>query len=164
MRLKTYQQSPDYVDSKGGDEVTTPGEPGNRLLQDTDDHIIDEVLPEPFPSSDLLGLEARDRPSRATRHETPDKGSVDKIQVFDTVAVRSLIGEYRAYEPVSPNRWQGESNCLVGPFSCQEVARRFADAPVEFGQYEAYIEQVLVVGDSWYVEIQTRTFSVEATV
>jgi hypothetical protein len=73
---------------------------------------------------------------------------------IDAVAVRGALGEYCIYEPVSLYRWRGESNCLVGPFSCREVAERFTRAQVDFGQYEAYVELVLAVRDSWYVEIR----------
>ncbi|UCH24258.1 MAG: hypothetical protein JSV66_09885 [Trueperaceae bacterium] len=153
------------IDYSKGSEAATLEKPGTGLVQDADDQIIDEVVAKRVPGSALPGfVAAQDRLSRATGQKDSDKGSADTIPNIYAVPVRSLLGEYRTYTPVSPNRWNGESNCLVGPFSCHEVARRFADAPVEFGQYETYIEQVLVVGDSWYVEIQTRNFSVEVTV
>ena len=55
--------------------------------------------------------------------------------------------------PIVPNRWQGECNCLVGPFSSRTVAEYFANAVVDFGQYETMSRSVFAKGDSWYVEV-----------
>lgn len=55
--------------------------------------------------------------------------------------------------PIVPNRWQGECDCVVGPFSSKTVAEYFANAVVDFGQYETMSRAVIVKGDSWYVEV-----------
>jgi hypothetical protein len=54
---------------------------------------------------------------------------------------------------IVPNRWQGESNCLVGPFSSRTVAEYFANAVVDFGQYETCSRRIFAKGDSWFVEV-----------
>ena len=56
-------------------------------------------------------------------------------------------------EPIVPNRWQGEYDCLVGPFSSRTVADYFANAVVDFGHYETVSRKVFAKGDSWYVEV-----------
>ena len=55
---------------------------------------------------------------------------------------------------IVPNRWQGEINCVVGPFSSQEVADYFASRVVDFGHYEVFSQRVFPKRDAWYVEIQ----------
>lgn len=59
----------------------------------------------------------------------------------------------RSYEPVPPNCWQGQVDCVVGPFSSREVAQYFARAVVEYGQYDALIEQIFPRGDAWYLKV-----------
>jgi len=61
--------------------------------------------------------------------------------------------EMKSYTPVPPNCWQGQVDCVVGPFSSQEVAQYFARAVVEFGQYDAFIDQLFPQGDAWYLKI-----------
>lgn len=53
---------------------------------------------------------------------------------------------------VAPNRWTGECGYLVGPFTCRRVAERFANAMVEFGQYECVCERVVTHAGAYYVE------------
>ena len=67
---------------------------------------------------------------------------------------RGLPNGYYPLEPVVPNRWQGECDCIVGPFSSRTVADYFANRVVDFGQYETVSRQVFVKGDSWYVEVK----------
>lgn len=54
---------------------------------------------------------------------------------------------------VVPNCWQGEADCLVGPFSSRSVAEYFAHAVVDFGQYETVSRRVFAKGDAWFVEV-----------
>ena len=68
------------------------------------------------------------------------------------VALKDKQG-IQLHQPVSPNRWQGEANCIVGPFSSRTVAEYFAHPVVDFGHYEVTTKQIFVKGDSWYVEI-----------
>lgn len=55
---------------------------------------------------------------------------------------------------IVPNRWQGEYDCWVGPFSSRTVAEYFASAVVDFGAYESFSHRIFAKGDSWYVEVQ----------
>ncbi len=57
---------------------------------------------------------------------------------------------------VVPNRWQGEADCIVGPFSGRDVAAYFADRVVDFGQYEVFTMRVFARGNAWYVEVRRR--------
>jgi hypothetical protein len=59
-----------------------------------------------------------------------------------------------------PTQWQGESDCVVGPFSSHDVAEYFANAVVDFGQFETLQERVFANGDAWYVEV-TRYIEAE---
>lgn len=68
------------------------------------------------------------------------------------------IAEGRSFQALErsivPNRWQGEANCIVGPFSSRAVAEYFANAVVDFGQYETYSRRIFAKGDSWFVEVR----------
>ena len=55
---------------------------------------------------------------------------------------------------IVPNRWQGECDCVVGPFSSRKVAEYFAGTVVDFGQFEAFTKRVFAKRDAFYVEIQ----------
>ena len=68
------------------------------------------------------------------------------------IALRGKTG-IRLYQPILPNRWQGETNCLVGPFSGKEVAEYFAGYACDFGQFEKLTFRVFAKRDAWYVEI-----------
>lgn len=57
---------------------------------------------------------------------------------------------------VVANAWQGETDCVVGPFSSRQVAEFFANRAVDFGQYEAFRLRVLAHRDAWYVEVRAR--------
>lgn len=61
--------------------------------------------------------------------------------------------EMKSYAPVPPNCWQGQVDCVVGPFSSQEVAQYFARSVVEYSQYDAFIDQLFPRGDAWYLKI-----------
>lgn len=75
------------------------------------------------------------------------------ISDIDPVVTKDEAGTLRKRVPILPNRWKGETECLVGPFSDASVARYFAGYVVDFGQYSAYSYDVFVAYDSWYVEI-----------
>lgn len=57
---------------------------------------------------------------------------------------------------VVPNRWQGEGDCQVGPFSGHQVAAYFAHRLVDFGHYEVFSMRVFARRNAWYVEVRTR--------
>ncbi|HKI58499.1 MAG TPA: hypothetical protein VKA00_04660 [Trueperaceae bacterium] len=57
---------------------------------------------------------------------------------------------------VVPNRWQGDADCAVGPFSGRDVARYFASRVVDFGQYEVFSMRVFARRNAWYVEVRRR--------
>lgn len=59
----------------------------------------------------------------------------------------------RGLVTILPNRWQGETDCVVGPFSGRKVAEYFANSVVDFGQYETISRRVFAKGDAWYVEV-----------
>ena len=70
------------------------------------------------------------------------------------VSTWSGLAGRQAHSPIVPNRWQGEYDCVVGPFSSHTVAEYFANAVVDFGQYETVSRKVFAKGDSWYVEVK----------
>lgn len=84
----------------------------------------------------------------------------------------SIVAERRSARPASgtagieagslpivvPNRWQGEADCLVGPFSGRQVAAYFANRLVDFGQFEVFSMRVFPRRDAWFVEVRARAF------
>jgi hypothetical protein len=68
----------------------------------------------------------------------------------------SIVKTYLSLQAIVPNRWQGEYDCLVGPFSSRNVAEYFVSAVVDFGAYESFNRRVFAKGDSWYVEVQAN--------
>lgn len=60
----------------------------------------------------------------------------------------------RHCEPISPNCWSGERDCLIGPFSSREVARTFVSLQVDFDQLGEVLERIFAKGDAWYVELR----------
>ena len=61
--------------------------------------------------------------------------------------------EYLADLPVVlPNAWLGECDCIIGPFTERRVAAAFANAMVEFGQYEDICERVVIFEEAYYVQ------------
>jgi hypothetical protein len=69
------------------------------------------------------------------------------------VSVQPPSATFRFLDPVLPNRWQGEADCVVGPFSGRNVAEYFANSVVDFGQFETVSGKVFAKGDSWFVEV-----------
>jgi len=68
-----------------------------------------------------------------------------------------------ASDPVSPqaprvlppDRWEGETDCRVGPFRDLHSAEGFANALVDFGRYETLCEQVVIDDEGVYVEVRS---------
>jgi hypothetical protein len=58
-----------------------------------------------------------------------------------------------ALRVISPNRWEGGSHCLIGPFSDRSVAAYFAEVAVTYRQLDTVVERVFPHRDSWYVEV-----------
>lgn len=54
-----------------------------------------------------------------------------------------------------PNRWEGETDCRVGPFRDLHSAEGFANALVDFGRYETICEQVVIDDEGVYVEVRS---------
>ncbi|MEJ2287872.1 MAG: hypothetical protein P8Y02_04355 [Deinococcales bacterium] len=54
---------------------------------------------------------------------------------------------------IAPNAWMGECDCVIGPFTHRHVAEAFANAMVEFGQYEGVCEHVIMHADAFYVHV-----------
>lgn len=61
---------------------------------------------------------------------------------------------FQDYHPVVPNRWHGEVDCVIGPFSSQQVAEYYAKVVVDFGQFEIS-QRIFANGDSWYIEAES---------
>ena len=53
-----------------------------------------------------------------------------------------------------PNHWQGETGCVVGPFSNHAVAQMFAMTYVTFRQLDAVMETIFSYQDDWYIKIR----------
>jgi len=53
---------------------------------------------------------------------------------------------------VAPNRWLGECDSLIGPFASRRAAEWFANAMVDFGQYECLRETIVVHAGLYYVQ------------
>jgi len=62
----------------------------------------------------------------------------------------------RPRHPISPNRWKGETDCIVGPFSSCSLANGFANVTTDFGQYGAVGFNVFAKRECWYVEVKAQ--------
>lgn len=60
----------------------------------------------------------------------------------------------RPRQPISPNCWEGETDCIVGPFSNRSLANGFANVTTDFGQFGAIRFKVFAKRECWYVEVQ----------
>jgi hypothetical protein len=60
--------------------------------------------------------------------------------------------QLRRYRPISPNLWQGEVDCVIGPFSGKDVAEYFVGHMVEFSQLGGAEEIIFPQRDAWYIE------------
>lgn len=64
----------------------------------------------------------------------------------------SPSGDRNALEVVAPNRWMGECDRLIGPFTCRRSAESFANTMVDFGQYERLCQTVVVHEGTYFVQ------------
>ena len=64
---------------------------------------------------------------------------------------------------VVPNRWQGETDCLVGPFSSRTVAEYFASSVIN-NSNRTTTNELFAKGDSWYLAVQALEISSRPTV
>lgn len=62
----------------------------------------------------------------------------------------------RLREPISPNRWRGQTDCIVGPFSSRGLAHGFASLTTDFGQYGDVRFTIFAKRECWYVEVQVQ--------
>lgn len=60
-------------------------------------------------------------------------------------------------QPILPNQWTGETDCIVGPFSGRNVAELFVNRAVDFGHYETFRQRIFEGDDAWFIEIQPVT-------
>jgi hypothetical protein len=63
----------------------------------------------------------------------------------------------RYYQPILPSRWQGEVDCVIGPFSSKPIAEYFAAIVVDFSHFEAVSERIFANRDAWFIEAQHCT-------
>lgn len=61
-------------------------------------------------------------------------------------------GKGHSVTVVPPNVWQGEVECVVGPFSSRSVAEIFIGF-YDFGGFDV-CERVFAYRDAWYVEVE----------
>lgn len=62
------------------------------------------------------------------------------------------ISKDQQLNSILPNRWQGEVNCVIGPFSSKDVAEYFAGHVADFGQLGDIEEIIFAKRDEWYIE------------
>lgn len=55
--------------------------------------------------------------------------------------------------PIAPNQWQGERECIVGPFTSYEIAEAFVSRVIMFRHQTPFQHHIFAKGDSWYVEL-----------
>jgi hypothetical protein len=60
----------------------------------------------------------------------------------------------RYFHPIVPNRWHGEVDCVIGPFSSRQVAEYYAKIVIDFGHFEIS-QRIFANGDSWYIEAES---------
>jgi hypothetical protein len=56
------------------------------------------------------------------------------------------------FQLISPNLWQGEVDCVIGPFSSKVVAEYFVGHMMKFGQLCDLEEIIFAKRDAWYIE------------
>lgn len=56
-------------------------------------------------------------------------------------------------DTVVPNRWQGEADCLVGPFSSRTVADYFANSVVNTSD-RTTTDELFAREDGWYLVVR----------
>ena len=62
-------------------------------------------------------------------------------------------GSSLPHYPTSPNCWQGEVGCVIGPFSSKSVAETFVNVHTE-ARYDAIMDHVFPNRDAWYIEVR----------
>ena len=55
-----------------------------------------------------------------------------------------------------PDRWHGETGCLVGPFDSREGATRFVHRVIEAGNIETATDCIFVHDDTFFIEVLNR--------
>ena len=53
-----------------------------------------------------------------------------------------------------PDAWQGEVDCVVGPFPSRASAQKFVNFEVGFDPEKAVVDAIFVRGNVWYVELR----------
>ncbi|CAN5841992.1 hypothetical protein BH24DEI2_BH24DEI2_23420 [soil metagenome] len=56
--------------------------------------------------------------------------------------------------PIAPAGWQGEVDCVVGPFSSRKLAQNFVTFEVDFDPETAVVDDIFARGAAWYVELR----------
>jgi hypothetical protein len=72
-----------------------------------------------------------------------------------TAVVVQRDKQFRHYQPISPNRWRGEVDCVIGPFSSKDVAEYFAGQVADFGQLGDIEQIVFAKRDEWFIEARS---------
>jgi hypothetical protein len=78
-----------------------------------------------------------------------------------TIWVNDQLGIHTQHITL-PNHWQGETECVVGPFSSQKVAQLFAMTHATFRQVDVSMDTIFPYRDGWYIQIkplQTQKFA-----
>jgi hypothetical protein len=60
----------------------------------------------------------------------------------------------QARQPILPNQWTGETDCIIGPFTGRNVAELFVNRAVDFGHYETFHQRIFEGDDAWFIEVQ----------
>lgn len=55
--------------------------------------------------------------------------------------------------PIAPNHWQGEHECVIGQFSSRSIAEDFISLVILFRHQTAFEHSIFAKGDAWYVEL-----------
>ncbi len=55
-------------------------------------------------------------------------------------------------EPISPNSWQGETGCVIGPFSSREITEYFLVKVMHLHEGSSS-PRVFAEGYSWYIAL-----------
>ncbi len=60
----------------------------------------------------------------------------------------------QSLQPMCPDCWAGEVDCVIGPFSSREAAHIFVSLKVDFSALGSVLEHIFAKGDAWYVELK----------
>lgn len=65
--------------------------------------------------------------------------------------------DYRAPQNlVLPSLWQGQIDCVVGPFSGKEVATYFVHFVLNLNYVATDADCIFAKGDAWYIRVPAR--------